>query len=99
VKIVNLASRSDTLFKAAAACHPAMVDPADAPQVTIPIAVLPSQDEDKDAIAKYESGLKVKHIIKTFPDQVHGWMAARCVRSYRIFPTLIALDLTWKTTR
>jgi len=76
-KIVNLASRSDTLFKAAAACHPAMVDPADAPQVTIPIAVLPSQDEDKDAIAKYESGLKVKHIVKTFPDQIHGWMAAR----------------------
>jgi hypothetical protein len=58
-----------------------MVDPADGPQVTIPIAVLPSGDEDKDAISKYESGLKVKHIVKTFPSQIHGWMAARLVQS------------------
>jgi len=76
-----------------------MVDPADGPQVTIPIAVLPSGDEDKDAISKYESGLKVKHIVKTFPDQIHGWMAARFVQILRPLPMLIASDLTWKTTR
>jgi hypothetical protein len=54
-----------------------MVDPADAPKVTIPIAMLPSQDEDKEAIAAYEKGLKVKHTIETFDTQIHGWMAAR----------------------
>ena len=63
-----------------------MVDPNDAAQVTIPIAVLPSQDEDQDAISKYESGLKVKHIVKTFHDQIHGWMAARFVRILRSLP-------------
>jgi hypothetical protein len=54
-----------------------MVDPADAPKVTIPIALLPSQDEDKEAVSKYESGLKVKNTVEWFPDQIHGFMAAR----------------------
>ena len=74
---MNLASQEDTPFKAAAACHPAMVDPADAPKVTVPIALLPSQDEDKDAVSKYEKELKVKHIVEWYPTQIHGWMAAR----------------------
>jgi len=76
-KVANLASMKDTPFKAAAACHPAMVDPADAPSVTIPIALLPSGDEDKDAVAKYQEALKVKNKVEWFPDQIHGWMAAR----------------------
>jgi len=76
-KIVNLTSQAGTPFKAAAACHPAMIDPADAPKVTIPIAMLPSMDEDKDAVAAYEKGLKVKHVVETFDTQIHGWMAAR----------------------
>jgi len=76
-KIVNLTSQSGTPFKAAAACHPAMVDPADAPKVTIPIALLPSKDEDKDAVTKYGEELKVKGLIEWFPTQIHGWMAAR----------------------
>ncbi|KAK5148812.1 hypothetical protein LTR04_000474 [Oleoguttula sp. CCFEE 6159] len=76
-KIVNLTSQSGTPFKAAAACHPAMVDPADAPNITIPIAMLPSKDEDKDAVAKWEQGVKGKKLVKWFDDQVHGFMAAR----------------------
>jgi hypothetical protein len=59
-----------------------MIDPADAPKVTIPIAMLPSMDEDKDAVTKYEKELKVKHVIETFDTQIHGWMAARYVLSY-----------------
>jgi dienelactone hydrolase len=76
-KIVNLVSQSGTPFKAAATAHPAMVDPADAPKVTIPIAVLPSKDEDKVAVNAYEKALKVDHIVEWFPTQTHGWMAAR----------------------
>lgn len=76
-KIVNLSSQEGTPFKAAAACHPAMTDPADASKVTIPIAVLPSKDEDKTAVDAYEKNLKVKNVVEWFPDQVHGWMAAR----------------------
>lgn len=78
-KMVTLSSQEGTQFKAAAGCHPAMVDPADAPKVTIPICVLPSKDEDKDAVSKFQKALKVKNSVETFPDQVHGWMAARYV--------------------
>jgi dienelactone hydrolase len=76
-KIVNLSSTEGTRFTAAAAVHPAMVDPNDAPKIAIPIAVLPSKDEDKDAVGKYEASLKVKSVVEWFPTQVHGWMAAR----------------------
>lgn len=76
-KIVNLSSTSGTPFKTGAAVHPAMVDPNDAPKVSIPIAMLPSKDEDKGAVEKYEQGLKVKHKIEWFPTQIHGFMAAR----------------------
>ena len=58
-KIVNLTSQSGTKFKAAAACHPAMVDPADAPGVTIPYCMIPSKDEDKEAVEKWQQGIKV----------------------------------------
>ncbi len=72
-----MVSQQGTLFKAAACCHPAMVDPADATKITIPIAILASKDEDKKAIDEYKSNLKVANVVETFSDQVHGWMAAR----------------------
>jgi len=76
-KIVNLSSQEGTPFKAGAACHPAMVDPNDAPGITIPYAMLPSKDEDKDAVSKWQQGVKTQNIVEWFPDQVHGFMAAR----------------------
>lgn len=54
-----------------------VVDPKDAESVTIPFAMLPSKDEDKEAVAGFEKNLKVPHEVHTFDDQVHGWMAAR----------------------
>lgn len=76
-KIVNLTSTAGTPFKAAVAAHPAMVDPADAPNVSIPILVIPSKDEDQEAVEKYAQGLKVPHQVEWYHDQVHGFMAAR----------------------
>lgn len=76
-KIVNLSSQQGTQFKAAAACHPAMVDPNDAPGVTIPYAMLPSKDEDKAAVEGWQKGIKTKNVVEWFPNQVHGFMAAR----------------------
>jgi len=76
-KIVNLVCQEGTPFKAAAACHPGNVDPDDAPKITVPIAILPSKDEDEKAVSGYEKNLKVPHIVEWFKDQVHGWMAAR----------------------
>ncbi|KAF1962815.1 dienelactone hydrolase family protein [Byssothecium circinans] len=76
-KIVNLSSLEGTKFKVAAACHPAMVAADDAPGITIPYAMLPSKDESKEDVEKWEKGLKVPHLVEWFPDQVHGFMAAR----------------------
>lgn len=69
----------DTVFKSAAAAHPAMVDAKDAPEITIPILLLPSSGEDKKDVAEYEKALKVKHEVEWYDDQVHGFMAARYV--------------------
>jgi dienelactone hydrolase len=74
-----LASQAGTHFKAGASAHPAMVDPNDAATITIPYALLASKDEDKDAVQKWQSEIKVKNIVEYFPDQIHGWMAARYV--------------------
>ncbi|RVX71207.1 hypothetical protein B0A52_04781 [Exophiala mesophila] len=75
--IVNLVSQAGTPFKAAATCHPAMVDPKDAPEVTIPILTIASQDESKDDVGKYEAALKVPKQVEWYDDQIHGFMAAR----------------------
>ncbi|KAK4898416.1 hypothetical protein LTR27_004012 [Elasticomyces elasticus] len=76
-KIVNLISQQGTPFKAAAACHPAMVDANDASGVTIPYAMFPSKDEPKDDVEKWQANIKVKNVVRWWPNQVHGFMAAR----------------------
>ncbi|OAX81741.1 hypothetical protein ACJ72_03911 [Emergomyces africanus] len=76
-KIATLASMQDTLFKAAVQCHPAMLDAKDAPNVTIPMIVLASMDEDVNEVKAFENGLKVPHHVETWTTQIHGWMAAR----------------------
>jgi dienelactone hydrolase len=76
-KIVNLSSQKDTLFKAAASCHPAMVDANDAPGITIPFIMLPSKDEPKEDVEKWQKAVKTKNTVEWFPNQVHGFMAAR----------------------
>ncbi|KAI9827278.1 MAG: hypothetical protein M1832_005416 [Thelocarpon impressellum] len=76
-KLVTLAAGADTPFKAAAGAHPAMIDPADASKITIPLLFLPSKDEDAAAVKAFEAALKVPHRVETFADQLHGWMTAR----------------------
>lgn len=76
-KIVSLVSQKGTSFTAAAVCHPAMIDPADAEGITIPFCMLASGDEDATDVKKFESNLKVSKHVETFGDQIHGWMAAR----------------------
>ena len=76
-KIVNLVSQQGSRFKAAASCHPAMVDANDAPGVTIPFLMLPSQGEEKKDVEAWQQNIKAKHQVTWFPEQVHGFMAAR----------------------
>jgi dienelactone hydrolase len=44
-KIASLVCQEGTIFKAAAQCHPSMLDTEDAKKVTVPMCILPSQDE------------------------------------------------------
>lgn len=76
-KIVSFSSGKGTPFTAVAEVHPAMVDPADAENITVPIAMLASGDEDAEAVKKFGEALTVERYIETFGDQIHGWMAAR----------------------
>lgn len=100
-QIVSLTSQSDTPFSAAAEVHPAMVDSNDAKGITIPLCMLASKDEDRDAVKKFEEELKVPKHVETFDDQVHGWMAARYVSNRAtVLPMLTAvIGAISRTTR
>ncbi|KAI1806920.1 Alpha/Beta hydrolase protein [Daldinia bambusicola] len=77
-KVVSLVtSKPDTVFKAAVEAHPAMVDPADATNIQVPLALLASKDENPEDVKKFEQNLKGPKYVETFGDQIHGWMAAR----------------------
>jgi dienelactone hydrolase len=54
-----------------------MVAGDDAPKITIPFAMLPSKDESKEDVEKWQQGIKTPNVVEWFPDQVHGFMAAR----------------------
>ncbi|KAJ5338207.1 hypothetical protein N7452_004935 [Penicillium brevicompactum] len=77
-KISSLSAGKDNkIFKAAVQCHPAMLDPADAAEVKVPMALLASKDEHMGDVAAYKANLKVPNHVETFSSQSHGWMAAR----------------------
>lgn len=75
--MVALLAGSDAKIKAGVSTSPAMVDPADAEKIKVPIMMLASQDEPADAVKQFGDALKVTKQIETFGDQVHGWMSAR----------------------
>jgi dienelactone hydrolase len=60
-----------------AEAHPAMIDPADATGIKIPLCMLASKDEDAGAVEKFRQNLTGPKHIEIFKDQVHGWMTAR----------------------
>ena len=77
VQIVSLTAQPGTSFSAVAEVHPAMVDPADAKGIKVPLCMLASGDEDANAVKEFGKTLSVENHIETFSDQIHGWMAAR----------------------
>lgn len=65
------------MFKIAGEMHPAMVDPADAEGISIPLIMLASKEDPADAVKAFEAALKGPKHVEIFDDQIHGWMAAR----------------------
>ncbi|KAI0551449.1 hypothetical protein F4679DRAFT_539333 [Xylaria curta] len=77
-KVVSLATASlENPFKAGVEVHPAMVDPEDAKKIKVPLALLASKDENPEDVKKFDANLTGPKYVETFPDQIHGWMAAR----------------------
>ncbi|TGJ80554.1 hypothetical protein E0Z10_g8210 [Xylaria hypoxylon] len=77
-KVVSLGTSSpENPFKVGVEVHPAMVDPKDAENIKVPLALLASKDEDPEDVKKFEANLTSAKYVETFPDQIHGWMAAR----------------------
>lgn len=68
-------------FSAVAACHPSFISKGDENAVDVPVCLLPSGGEDKATVDAVYEGLEKKNpgknFIKYFPDQAHGWAAAR----------------------
>lgn len=70
-------SGPDTIFKAAAQCHPSLLDPADADNVSVPMMVLPSGDEHVPTVLEFGTRLQAGSYVETFEDMEHGWMASK----------------------
>lgn len=76
-KVIALTSQTSSPYKAAAQCHPAMVDPSEAPKISIPFCLLASKDESAEDIQKFDASLQQPKHVETYSDQIHGWMGAR----------------------
>jgi len=76
-KMASLIASKDGKIKAAVQTSPAMVDPAEASNVKIPMMMLASMEEPADDVKQYDENLKVTKHVETFSDQLHGFMSAR----------------------
>ncbi|PHH65216.1 hypothetical protein CDD81_3075 [Ophiocordyceps australis] len=77
-KVATLTAKADSsLFAVAASVHPAMVDPADADGIKMPLVLLASKEEPADQVDEFSKRLAGPKHVETFQDQIHGWMAAR----------------------
>ncbi|KAE9975304.1 hypothetical protein BLS_002674 [Venturia inaequalis] len=73
----SLVSGPNTIFKAAAQCHPSLLDPNDADNVSVPMMVLPSGDEHVPTVIEFEKRLQAGSYVETFEDMEHGWMTSK----------------------
>ncbi|KAJ4393338.1 hypothetical protein N0V93_002546 [Gnomoniopsis smithogilvyi] len=64
-------------FSISAAPHPAMIDPTGADKISVPYIMIASGEEPAEAVKEVQDRLKAPHQVEIFPDQVHGFMAAR----------------------
>lgn len=76
-KIIAMTSGAETPFSAAAYCHPSLLTAEEAPKITIPTAILASQDEDAELMKSFVAGLTVPKFLDTYSDSPHGWMTTR----------------------
>ncbi|KAF2804338.1 alpha/beta-hydrolase [Mytilinidion resinicola] len=76
-KIVSLSCAAGTPFAAGVELHPSGLDTADAPNITVPLCMLASEDEDADAVKAFGEALTVPKLVERFEGAPHGWMTSR----------------------
>ncbi|KAH8705228.1 putative dienelactone hydrolase [Talaromyces proteolyticus] len=77
-KLASLACQQDKdSFVVAVQTSPARIDPEEAKNVSVPMALLSSGDEDADLIAKFADNLHSDKLLEVFSTQIHGWMSGR----------------------
>lgn len=84
-KLISLLSSSPNVpFKVAAQCHPGLIATSDAQQISIPMMILASNEENEEEVRDYEKGLTKEgggkggeKYVETFENMIHGWMSAR----------------------
>lgn len=59
-KIASLVCQKGTIFKAAAQCHPSLLETEDAKKVVVPMCILPSQDEVPEV--SHPHGLQIRDL-------------------------------------
>jgi len=68
-------------ISAIASAHPSFAATTDAENISIPLALFPSQGEDMDVMNKIHEAAEAKNpgknVLKHFSAEVHGWTAAR----------------------
>ena len=75
--MTSLNSRSSTPFSVAVQCHLAFLNPSEVLNISIPICLLPSMDENIDTLKEHMANFKGPKHVETFTDMIHGWMSAK----------------------
>lgn len=70
-KVVSLSAGGETPFSVAAEVHPSMIDPVDGKNISIPIVILASGDEDAKEVQAFVDNIKGPKYFETYDKMPH----------------------------
>jgi dienelactone hydrolase len=79
-KLASIACQqsANNIFTVAVQTSPARVDPEEAKNILVPMALLTSEDEDQETLIKFYENLPTQDkLLERFDNQIHGWMSGR----------------------
>lgn len=79
-KLASIACQrsSDSIFSVAVQTSPSRADPEEAANISVPMALLLSKDEDLPTMQKFYDNLPTSDkFMERFDSQIHGWMSGR----------------------
>lgn len=79
-KLASIACQksADGIFAVAVQTSPSMADPEETANISVPMALLLSKDEDLPTMQKFYDNLPMSDkFMERFEGQIHGWMSGR----------------------